>query len=240
MSNEINIYCDESCHLEHDNSTVMVLGAICCPEQDRINIYKELRQLKKNYNLSEKFEIKWTKVSDSKIDFYIALVDYFIKNSLLSFRGLIVPNKTKIDNSRFNQTWDIFYYKMYYQMLKNIINPQHCYNIFLDIKDTNGATKRKRLLEILNTITKDFSYSKDLVVNKLQAVHSHEVELIQLADFIIGAICYANRGLNSNKGKLKIIERLRHVTGYPLTESTFPSESKFNLFKIKLQGENNV
>lgn len=240
MSNKINIYCDESCHLENDNSTVMMLGAICCPENKRINIYKELRQLKKNYNLSEKFEVKWTKVSNSKIEFYIALVDYFIKNSSLTFRGLIVPNKNKIDNLRFSQTWDTFYYKMYYQMLKNIINSQHCYNIFLDIKDSNGAIKRKRLLDILNNIMKDFSYSKGSIVNKLQAVRSNEVELVQLADFIIGAICYANRGLNTNKGKLKVIEHLRSITGYPLTESTFPSESKFNLFKIKLRGDDNA
>lgn len=27
-----NVYCDESCHLEHDNSSVMILGAMYCPE----------------------------------------------------------------------------------------------------------------------------------------------------------------------------------------------------------------
>ena len=27
-----NVYCDETCHLEHDNSNVMVLGAVWCPQ----------------------------------------------------------------------------------------------------------------------------------------------------------------------------------------------------------------
>src|ERR1700722_11096356 len=30
MSEIINVYCDESCHLEHDQSNFMVLGAIWC------------------------------------------------------------------------------------------------------------------------------------------------------------------------------------------------------------------
>ncbi len=31
MSQVFNIYCDESCHLEHDREKVMVLGAVWCP-----------------------------------------------------------------------------------------------------------------------------------------------------------------------------------------------------------------
>ena len=31
MSEIFNIYCDESCHLEHDRQKVMVLGAVWCP-----------------------------------------------------------------------------------------------------------------------------------------------------------------------------------------------------------------
>jgi len=31
MSEVFNIYCDESCHLQHDGQKAMVLGAIWCP-----------------------------------------------------------------------------------------------------------------------------------------------------------------------------------------------------------------
>jgi hypothetical protein len=31
MSQVFNIYCDESCHLEHDQQKAMVLGAVWCP-----------------------------------------------------------------------------------------------------------------------------------------------------------------------------------------------------------------
>jgi hypothetical protein len=31
MTQAFNIYCDESCYLEHDRQKVMVLGSIWCP-----------------------------------------------------------------------------------------------------------------------------------------------------------------------------------------------------------------
>ena len=31
MSQPYNVYCDESCHLEHDRQSIMVLGAVWCP-----------------------------------------------------------------------------------------------------------------------------------------------------------------------------------------------------------------
>lgn len=237
--NEYNVYCDESCHLEHDNSNVMVLGAICCPKNSRLNIFKDIRKIKKDFGLSNSFEIKWTKVGDKKADFYIELIKYFIENNELSFRGLIVPNKKIIDNEQYCQSWDTFYYKMYYYLLRNLITFEKSYNIYIDIKDTNGSKKREKLLDILNTIKNEYLYSENSPVKNLQAVQSKEVELIQLTDLIIGALCYENRGLSkekdSNAGKLKIIEYLENTIGIPLTISTPPNESKFNIFKINLK-----
>ena len=66
---EYNIYCDESCHLEHDNSPVMVLGAISCPKDKKSEMFNDIRRIKERVGLSTYFEIKWTKVSISKIDF---------------------------------------------------------------------------------------------------------------------------------------------------------------------------
>ena len=32
MAEVFNVYCDESCHLEHDNIPTMVIGAVWCPQ----------------------------------------------------------------------------------------------------------------------------------------------------------------------------------------------------------------
>ncbi len=39
MTQIFNVYCDESCHLENDHQSAMVLGAVWCPlEKTRINL----------------------------------------------------------------------------------------------------------------------------------------------------------------------------------------------------------
>jgi hypothetical protein len=58
-----NVYCDESCHLEHDHQPIMVLGAVWCPTEKAREISVSLRDIKKAHSLSPAFEIKWTKVS---------------------------------------------------------------------------------------------------------------------------------------------------------------------------------
>ena len=40
-----NVYCDESCHLEHDNIPVMVLGAISCNKLYRKRIFKDIGRI---------------------------------------------------------------------------------------------------------------------------------------------------------------------------------------------------
>ncbi len=37
MSQICNIYCNESCHLENDHQQAMVLGAIWCPIERKLN-----------------------------------------------------------------------------------------------------------------------------------------------------------------------------------------------------------
>ena len=46
-----NIYCDESCHLEHDHQKIMVLGAIRCDKTYKSQIVKEIRAIKEKHNM---------------------------------------------------------------------------------------------------------------------------------------------------------------------------------------------
>ncbi|MGA7876850.1 MAG: DUF3800 domain-containing protein [Desulfoferrobacter sp.] len=72
-----NVYCDESCHLEHDRIPVMVLGAVWCPLDKTQRIFRSIRDLKIKYGFSKDFEIKWTKVSPAKLAFYLEVIEYF-------------------------------------------------------------------------------------------------------------------------------------------------------------------
>ena len=222
-----NIYCDESCHLENDKQKVMVLGAIWCPAVNVRKINVRIREIKSKHKLSKSFEIKWTKVSNGKIDFYEDIINYFFDNDDLHFRALIVPDKSKLAHKRFSQTHDTWYYKMYFNLIKVILSPNDKYKIYLDIKDTRSERKIYKLREVLCNNMYDFSRD---IIDGIQNVRSHEVEIIQLVDLLIGAIVYCNRNLKTSDAKIRLIDRIKDLSGYDLTSSTLYKEEKFNLF----------
>lgn len=228
MNQVYNIYCDESCHLENDQQKVMVLGAVWCPLEKVRSISVHIHEMKSAHGMKSGFEIKWTKVSPAKKQFYLDLVDYFFNETGLNFRALIVPDKSKLQHDAFGQTHDEWYYKMYFDMLKVILNPYDRYRIYLDVKDTRGAAKIKKLHEVLSNSLYDFSRQ---IIERVQLVHSHEVEIMQLADLLIGAVSYINRGLTTSTAKTAIIEKIKERSGYELTKTTLLRENKVNLFR---------
>jgi len=233
MSETYNIYCDESCHLENDRQVAMVLGAVWCPLDKTREIAVRVREIKRKHGLSSAFEVKWTKVSPAKSRFYLDLLDYFFDDDDLHFRALVVPDKTKLDHDAFpGQDHDVWYYKMYFDMLKVILSPTDRYRIYLDIKDTRGAEKVKKLHDVLCNNLYDFSRD---IVERVQLVHSHEIEQLQLADLLVGAISYVNRGLRANSGKVALVERMRKRSGYTLDRTTLLREAKVNLLLWQAQ-----
>jgi len=230
MTDLINVYCDESCHLEHDQQRAMVLGAVWCPADRVREVSDRLREIKARHNLDTTFETKWTKVSPSKVAFYRDVIDYFFDDHHLHFRALIVPDKPILDHARHAHTHDEWYYKMYFDMLKVIIDPGCRYQIYLDIKDSRGGAKVRKLHEVLANSQYDFARE---IIEHIQVVRSHESELLPLADLLIGTVGYVNRGLTGNTAKTALVERLRQRSGKQLTQTTLLREDKLNLFRWK-------
>ena len=234
MGQIFNIYCDESCYLEHDHQEIMVLGAVWCPLEKVDTIKVRIREIKTRHEMSPDFEVKWTKVSPAKKQFYLDIMDYFFDCDDLHFRGLIVPAKSKLQHEIFGQSHDDWYYKMYFEMLKVILSPQASYRIYLDVKDTRSAVKVKKLHNVLCNNIYDFSRQ---IIERVQIVRSHEVEILQLADLLIGAISYVNRGLSANTGKKSLVIRMQKRSGYNLTRTTLLRENKVNLLNWQASGD---
>lgn len=229
-----NLYCDESCHLENDSCKTMVLGTVWCLDDKKRVAFERLREIKKEHGLAANFELKWNKVSSRKLDYYLDVVNYYFDNDNLHFRAIVVPDKSLLNHAAFNQTHNDFYYKMYYNLIKTLLEPTSVYNIYIDIKDTQGSRKIKLLQEVLMTSTYDFNRE---IIKKIQLVSSKEIELVQLADFISGAIGYANRGLTSSEAKLKVIELIRRRAGVSLLQSTLYRADKMNILVWKSSKE---
>jgi len=234
MSQVFNIYCDESCHLENDRQQVMVLGAVWCPLEKTRAIAEHIRQLKATHGLAADFEIKWTKVSPAKVAFYQAVLDYFFAEESMHFRAWVIPDKTQLRHAAFGQDHDTWYYKMMFGLLEPLLTPDACFHIYLDKKDTRSARKVQKLHEVLCNNLYDFNRD---IVERVQVVESHAVEQLQLADLLLGAVGYVNRGLSSSPAKNALAARIKERTGYSLERPTLLREPKFNLFIWRGQQE---
>jgi hypothetical protein len=227
MSKTFNLYCDESTHLIHDGHPYMLLGytSIAYPQ---IKIAKEeIKAIKAKYNYNK--ELKWTDVHDATYKVYAELADWFFMNDL-EFRAVIVE-KSQIDESRADYTFNDFYFRMYFQLLHTKVDFQNTYNIYMDIKDSCSSEKLKTLNRIM-------SYNSS--VGRIQFIRSHESVFIQLSDVLMGAINY---NLRIEKGELqgkvlakrKIIDKIKKHSNISLSETTPLSRKKFNLFFISLK-----
>ena len=211
----------------------MTLGAIQLPQDEIRTVSLKIRTLKDRYNCHG--ELKWTKVSTKNILFYLQLIDLFINEPNFHFRSLIVHDKVKLDHKKFNDgEHDNFYYKMYYELLKNIIEnkPEDIFSIYLDIKDTQSSQKVNKLHHVLSNKFYDNYKEK---VTKIQQIRSHESNILQLCDFLLGAVTFANRKGLKSSAKMQISEFLSLQTGYCLQKTTPPWEIKFNLFHFTPQ-----
>lgn len=233
----VNIYCDESCHLQYDDSNVMLIGGISCPKERVRFVARSIRELKNRHGLNENFEIKWTKVSGGQLEFYKDLLHLFFSTPDLGFR-CVVASKKGLNNEAFNQSYDDWYYKMYYLLLSKMVDPTNAYAIYVDIKDTNGGRK----IATLKNILENFLYSfRSTCLKNIQIVRSDEVALLQLCDLIMGCVGYANRFLTPlqydrwrqgqlSVAKLEMCSLLEGLAHRSLTCSTPLSETKFNIF----------
>lgn len=226
---KFNFYIDESCHIEHDLSNVMCIGYLKVAESEMLKLKEEIKAIKANHGILH--ELKWNTISNTKLDMYKELIDYFFA-SPIDFRCVLVKYKDRLKHDEYNQgRHDIFYDKMVFYLLANVwLNPNTDeYRVFLDIKDTKGREKLNKIDDIFTN-----KYHGESPFKTFQHIRSHESQFVQLVDIFIGAITYKARGLcNKEEGSSAKKELVRYIevkSGYSIDEGTEPWETKFNIF----------
>lgn len=222
------IFCDESCHLEHDGANIMVLGAIHCTAEKAIALTKHIKWLRHQHNYTP--ELKWNKLNKHQWPLYQDLIDMITSDTDVRFKTTVVLNKDILDHHQYNAgSHNDFYYKMFYYTLRDFLKEGNEYRIYLDYMDTLGAEKTRKLCEVLQNGTR---WQLQAVANVVQ---SYEVQLIQLCDLLIGAVAYRNRDDIEHKSaiKMQFVDYLESKLGYSLNNGTPPWEEQFNIFRFQ-------
>lgn len=228
MADIKRIYIDESCHLESDRMPVMCVGAVYVEETSWKRLATKLKEIKLLHHSPT--ELKWNKVSASRMALYKELIDFFFSQNALSFRALLIKHKENINNERYNKgDHNIFYYKTMFYLIRDY-QSQNAYKVYMDIKDCQGKARLDKLSEVLEKVCGKGKYVH------FQNIRSEENQFIQLADFFIGAIVYKQRNdiLKTSKVKNDIIGYIEQKSGYSITESTPPWEKKFRIWDFQL------
>ncbi|HEM3692338.1 TPA: DUF3800 domain-containing protein, partial [Streptococcus suis] len=131
----------------------------------------------------------------------------------------------------YNQTHDDFYYKQYFYLVRKFLYEDDV-NVFIDIKDTNSIFKVNKLKNILEKWNRSVNNIKNI-----QQIRSHENSIMQLADLLIGAIAYKNRGFGSSEARIRLVNFITEKAQHELTTNTSFNAIKFNIFKMELSDE---
>ncbi|TXD83865.1 DUF3800 domain-containing protein [Subsaximicrobium wynnwilliamsii] len=227
---KFEVYCDESSPevlWDRTANKYLVLGSVWIPSDFREELKEAIKQIKNKHNYRN--EIKWNKVSPSSFNFYKALVHYFFSTDSIRFRAIIVE-ADKVDMVKFhNDDSELSFYKFYYQLLHHWILDFNEYYIFIDHKINKDLNRIHNLKDVLNQANLFSS------IENVQALPSHELLGIQMADFLMGAINGKMNGKITSETKKEIINEIEKRLGHAIM-ATPKAEEKFNIFKINLQG----
>lgn len=229
------LYGDESCHLDHDGAKYMIIGLVCCAQEDKASLVNDIREILSKHKFNRFSEFKWTKISPGNSKVYKDLFAYFIQDHRIFFRG-VMAEKSQIKNELLGQSHSEFYGKMYYRAIQYIAvngygmyNQYDNYKIFIDISDTIGRSRIDNLRKIFYKMFVNRDLEKGITI---QEVRSDEAVLLQLADLICGAIQFLFRSQyrTGKPGKSEISQMLAEQ--YYLSENQqniFSNNQKFNI-----------
>jgi len=229
---KFDVYCDEAnpdvFTSANPRARYLMIGSLWLPMILREEIKSQIKTLRQRHETWG--EIKWSKVSPNRQDFYIALIDLFIGyGNNLRFRCIAV-DRTQFNLALHGNDGELGFYKFYYQLLHHWILDFNSYRVFCDAKSNRDPSRLPVLTQYLSRANLTSS------IDTIQSLHSNELVLIQLCDLLLGAASSRmNETLHDGTSKKAVVERLEAALGR-LLAPTHKGEEKFNIFRIRLQG----
>ena len=144
---KFEVYCDEAnpdvLTSANPRARHLMIGSLWLPEELRNEIKTRIGALRERHQAWG--EIKWSKVSPNRRDFYVELIDlFFAYGDNLRFRCIAV-DRTQLNLALHDNDGELGFYKFYYQLLHHWILDFNAYRIFCDVK-SNRDPKRLPVL----------------------------------------------------------------------------------------------
>jgi len=229
-------YADES-SIVQDRYTV-VSGTVV--RSDRLKfVLNGIDRLRKKHQMFA--ELKWSKVSNQKVEAYTEFVDFFFDmaaKGYLAFRATTFDNH-KWDHRKYNENDpDIGLSKLYYQMLLHQIVGQYgdLASLYVCLDRRRSSTSLNDLQRILNAGAAK-EYGLDFgPVRVLVSRDSKKSDMIQLNDIILGAVAaYKNQKHRNNGTRAAKRDLAIHVSQQSSTLQRYSSvgQTAFSIWNFR-------
>jgi len=237
------IYCDES---RQTKDKFMVLGGIIINSKKLDDSKIITKEFRKNSNM--KAELKWSKVSNYKLDEYKKFIDIFfnaLENNVMRFHSVIL-DRHQIDNSKYNNgNKEVGFYKFFYQLLLHGFGKKYCNAdeatrliVYMDYRNTKYPLKN--LKDYLNVGMANKFWVLNSPFRNIEPLDSKSSDVMQLNDILIGAIGYEKNGYhlkpNASEAKKALCIYIAEKAGLKVLFNTTPrTHYKFSIWNFRLR-----
>jgi hypothetical protein len=231
-----DIYIDESSQNGHRH---LVLGGILVPTLEVTALVSEI--MKARLPELPHGEMKWAKVSRTKLSAYKRVMDLFFSRDLADvahFHSLVV-DLTQQNNAAFNEgNREIGFNKEVFQLARKFgrLYPGR-FHVYVDERKTDQRTEELRLM--LNRHVHKTQPQRDWPYRRVQFRDSSATPILQVTDILTGAIAYKMNGHdkaeNASPAKCELAEYVLSSAGIRDVSKGTAVGGKFTIWHRRLK-----
>lgn len=187
-------YCDES---GISNDRFVVVGGLCLAKGQIPKVLQNMQAFRRDHNMTR--ELKWTKITNGKVNQYKHLVEYFFAMNNVNhcqFHAIIFDSH-KWKHKKYNDgDEDKGLSKLYYQILHRKFSGicgAHG-SLYVRLDKRNSSTSLHDLRAMLNNAAARDHGLTNRPFKVVESTDSKECDILQLNDVILGAVCAVRNG----------------------------------------------
>jgi hypothetical protein len=194
----------------------MIIGGLWVPWQLEPCLRDEIAGVRAAHGLRR--EMKWIKVSRCMLPAYREFVDTFFAIQGVTFKCIVLDTRI-IDYDAFHKgDKELGFYKFYFQLISRNMQPGNLYWLYPDDRNNRKGSR----LPALKIITNRWCAKRMGVepLRNVEAKKSHDEDLLQLADVLVGACAYAWNERSESEAKLDLQYHIEKRLGRSLRTPT--------------------
>lgn len=238
------IFVDESRINKRDR--FQLFGSLWLPRDKQEDFHKKFWKLWDQEFPSRRSELKWTKISNKKLNTYKKFIELFAELYYLDFRCILLDNRSLDYKFYHDNDKELGFYKfLYFFLSRNIYkdfrygNVDDNYQIFLDKRKMKKGIEVGRLEDLKNYINaylfNHCNLAKKLIVKNVEALDSKKSPEIQIVDIVMGAIGYKREGFETSGAKVELVKFIEGFFDVDFEKNTPYLSNKVNIWEFRLK-----